>query len=165
MIMVVPNLDTNQQGRDNMTTNLGACEFEDSTNCIWNAQEQGNGIGESFIDIDGATFYIEAPFTCPENKVPGWLDENGVPQGCVDNNPNPLQPKEEMVVPEAPEIAVPEPIESVGVTPTPPEYIDAGVGELAETGAVDTITGLLLGVALVASGVVLFIKSKKTQTV
>ena len=42
-----------------MPENLVACEYEDSTNCIWNAQEQGNGIGESFVDIDGETFYIE----------------------------------------------------------------------------------------------------------
>ena len=35
------------------------CEFEDSTNCVWNAQEQGNGIGESFVDIEGEIFYIE----------------------------------------------------------------------------------------------------------
>lgn len=34
------------------------CEYEDSTNCIWNAQEQGNGVGESFIDINGSAYYL-----------------------------------------------------------------------------------------------------------
>lgn len=188
-----------------MATTLGACEYEDSTNCFWNAQEAGNGIGQSFVDIDGIAYYVndttvhsdtfvwedingvtnhlpfeymngelegepsmvmtwqgDISYSCPEGRVPGWMDENGVPQACVDNSPNPVQPEEAMVVPEAPEIEVPEVIESVGATP---EYVDAGVTELAETGSVDVITGLLLGIALVTSGVVMFIKSKKTQTV
>lgn len=33
------------------------CEFEDSTNCYWNAQEQGNGQGNSFVDIQGEAYY------------------------------------------------------------------------------------------------------------
>lgn len=144
-----------------MSTELVACEFEDSTNCIWNAQEQGNGIGQSFVDIDGEITYIqEPPFECPPNKVPGWLDENGMPQGCVDNNPNPLKPKEDMVVPEQPAIEVPEPIESVGVTPTPPEYIETGV--LAETGTTEVITGVLVGIALVIAGIATIWKGRKT---
>lgn len=77
-------------------TELVACEFEDSTNCVWNAQEQGNGEGNSFVDIDGTAFYVEnataiTTLECPDGKVPGWLDENGNPQGCVDNNPTPLE--------------------------------------------------------------------------
>ena len=187
-----------------MSTELVACEFEDSTNCVWDAENSGNGTGQSFVDIDGSVHYVTDPtvhsdtfvwedingvtnhlpfeyvngelegepfmvmiwqgdisYSCPEGRVPGWLDESGVPQACVDNSPNPVQPTEEMVVPEAPEIEVPEVIESVGVTPS----VETGVTELAETGSVDVITGLLLGIALVASGVVLFIKSKKTQSV
>jgi hypothetical protein len=38
---------------------LPACEHENSTNCVWDAQEQGNGEGESFVDVDGETFYAE----------------------------------------------------------------------------------------------------------
>lgn len=144
-----------------MSTELAACEFEDSTNCIWNAQEQGNGIGESFIDIEGETFYIEAPFTCPEGKAPGWLNEHGEPTSCVDNNPTPLEPKDKMVVPEVEEIEVPEAIESVGVTPTPPEYVDAGVGELAKTGTAEVVSGALLGIALVITGVVTMMKGRR----
>lgn len=37
---------------------LQNCEFEDSTNCFWNATEQGNGLGQSFIDIDGVAYYL-----------------------------------------------------------------------------------------------------------
>ncbi len=31
------------------------CEYEDSTNCYWNASTQGNGRGQSFIDVAGWT--------------------------------------------------------------------------------------------------------------
>lgn len=100
-----------------MTTQWPLCEFEDSADCIWDAQNQGNGIGESFVDVGGTAIY----FDCPVNKVPGWLDENGEPQGCVDNNATPL------VVPEAEPIEVPEAVASVSVEPTPPEWVDTGV--------------------------------------
>lgn len=30
-----------------------ACPTEDSNNCYWDAQTQGNGRGQSFIDIGG----------------------------------------------------------------------------------------------------------------
>lgn len=145
-----------------MSTELVACEFEDSTNCIWNAQEQGNGIGQSFVDIDGEVTYIkEPPFECPPNKVPGWLDENGMPQGCVDNNPNPSNPKEDMVVPEVPAIEVPAELEAVEVVPVAPEAIETGVTELAETGTAEVITGVLLGIALVVAGVFTMMKGRR----
>lgn len=35
---------------------LPACETEDSTNCIWDADTQGNGEGRSFWDIDGTAY-------------------------------------------------------------------------------------------------------------
>lgn len=38
-------------------TGLIACEYEDSTNCFWNADVQGNGVGESFVDVDGVAYY------------------------------------------------------------------------------------------------------------
>lgn len=34
-----------------------ACATEDSTNCYWNASEQGNGEGVDFHDIDGVAYY------------------------------------------------------------------------------------------------------------
>lgn len=43
-----------------VTPGLPACPTEDSTNCVWDAQEQGNGLGTSFVDIDG-TLYTQAP--------------------------------------------------------------------------------------------------------
>lgn len=38
---------------------MSPCEFEDSTNCYWAANVQGNGSGESFIDIMGTALYLE----------------------------------------------------------------------------------------------------------
>ena len=37
---------------------LMPCQSEDSTDCYWNAQERGNGRGRSFVNIDGAVFYL-----------------------------------------------------------------------------------------------------------
>ena len=38
---------------------LPPCEPEDSTNCYWNAQQMGNGLGTSFVNIDGVYYYAE----------------------------------------------------------------------------------------------------------
>ena len=254
-----------------MSENLVACEFEDSTNCVWNAQVQGNGIGESFVDVNGIAYYAtdgklpdftlgetgvtlnnghvwsnndhlnirteggtvnyhaeakcgnipappecslkmqyaandigqtlipwdhlgiadgscvewvqyaktnyhygengessyciggddgeevipetqEPPFECPPNKVPGWLDENGNPQGCVDNNPTPLEPKELPLLEEVPEVVVEVPV-----------IVDPVPEELANTGTGDVVVGLLIGLALLTTGVVLFIKGRKNK--
>ena len=35
------------------------CATEDSLNCYWDASASGNGIGQSFIDIDGTAYIIE----------------------------------------------------------------------------------------------------------
>ena len=78
------------------------------------------------------TVDVEAPvistIECPEGKVPGWLDENGNPQGCVDNNPNPGGPKEEIpVVTDTPATVVPSDVPTTYNSPTIPSYIDTGV--------------------------------------
>lgn len=39
------------------TANVPLCRTEDSTNCRWDAQLQGNGEGRSFVNIDGVTYY------------------------------------------------------------------------------------------------------------
>lgn len=36
-----------------------ACATEDSTNCVWDADTQGNGQGRSFYDIDGEVTYVD----------------------------------------------------------------------------------------------------------
>ena len=41
------------------TSDLPACEFEDSTNCVWNADSQGNGQGRSFINLNGTIHYLD----------------------------------------------------------------------------------------------------------
>lgn len=38
---------------------MSPCEFEDSNNCYWAANVQGNGSGVSFIDIMGTPLYLE----------------------------------------------------------------------------------------------------------
>jgi hypothetical protein len=35
-----------------------ACPAEDSANCYWNAAQQGNGQGRSFIDLGGRAFFL-----------------------------------------------------------------------------------------------------------
>ena len=42
---------------DNRTEGLPACATEDSDNCYWDAEVQGNGEGQSFIVIDGEVTY------------------------------------------------------------------------------------------------------------
>ena len=37
---------------------LPACPMEDSANCYWDATERGNGLGNSFYDVNGETFYF-----------------------------------------------------------------------------------------------------------
>lgn len=38
-------------------TGLTACEYEDSTDCFWDAEVRGNGSGDSFVDIAGTAYY------------------------------------------------------------------------------------------------------------
>ena len=35
------------------------CATEDDTNCTWDANIQGNGVGTSFVDIDGTAYTLE----------------------------------------------------------------------------------------------------------
>lgn len=37
---------------------LFPCETEDSDNCYWDAAEQGNRLGDSFITFNGKTYYL-----------------------------------------------------------------------------------------------------------
>lgn len=39
---------------------LPLCQTEDSINCRWDSQLQGNGTGTSFIDVNGVTYYESA---------------------------------------------------------------------------------------------------------
>ena len=36
---------------------LPTCPTEDSANCIWRADERGNGQGRSFIDYNGHSYF------------------------------------------------------------------------------------------------------------
>jgi len=33
------------------------CTWEDSTNCHWDALARGNHVGQSFVSLNGVTFY------------------------------------------------------------------------------------------------------------
>ena len=105
--------------------------------------------------------YVVPTIECPPDKVPGWLDEHGNPQGCVDNNPTPGQPKEEPgnTIPENPEIAVPDPIESITTSPM------SSPDMLAETGGVDPLMAGLLAVTLLFSGIFLLRKGRRLSDV
>lgn len=35
------------------------CAEEDSLNCVWDASVQGNGVGQSYINISNDTFYTQ----------------------------------------------------------------------------------------------------------
>lgn len=80
---------------------------------------------------------------CPENKVPGWLDESGQPQGCVDNNPTPGIGKIEEV-PEVPGV----PAQTVEAVAHPTELAVTGGSSLESFGAV-MLGGLLFLGALI----------------
>lgn len=36
---------------------LMPCDTEDSDNCYWDAEQQGNGVGKSFVVLDGKVYY------------------------------------------------------------------------------------------------------------
>lgn len=38
---------------------LPPCATEDATNCHYDAQTAGNGLGSSFIDINGEAYYLD----------------------------------------------------------------------------------------------------------
>lgn len=41
-----------------VSQSIAACATEDSTNCYWDATTHGNGLGQSFLDIDGTAYYF-----------------------------------------------------------------------------------------------------------
>ena len=38
---------------------LRPCRYEDSRNCFWDASSRGNGVGNSFIDLNGKVYYFK----------------------------------------------------------------------------------------------------------
>lgn len=63
-----------------VASELPPCQYEDSTyDCYWDAQERGNGLGESFKVIDGVVIYedgskeqAEADVIPEDVKVEAW---------------------------------------------------------------------------------------------
>lgn len=89
---------------------------------------------------------LEPPFECPPGKAPGWLDADGNPTSCVDDNPTPGKPKDELPPP------VDTPSTEVVVPVSKPE-------QLAETGGVEPLGMILAAVVLVAGGAALLRKA------
>jgi hypothetical protein len=61
----VPTWDQERQADEDLINSmpditLVPCPEEDSRNCYWDATRQGNGIGTSFVNIDGTYYYPEA---------------------------------------------------------------------------------------------------------
>lgn len=44
-----------------VATVLRPCPQEDSRNCYWDAGHRGNGIGHSFVDLNGTAYYLRGP--------------------------------------------------------------------------------------------------------
>ena len=44
------------QRASTVPADLPLCATEDSINCRWDSQLQGNGVGSSFIDVNGVTY-------------------------------------------------------------------------------------------------------------
>ena len=169
---------------------LPACEFEDSENCVWNAETSGNGEGNSFVDIDGTVVYFdytdvyandgfivdcEAMVTTHwyEQTVMGFkVEEDGsitmYDLGYETEHFEDLMPTthDEYMgrcwVPPVEEPELPELVEVPEVTITTPVTVDHAPAqeELAVTGGVDMLTPLLVGSALLLTGAALMIRKK-----
>lgn len=136
------------------------CEYEDSTNCIWDAENQGNGEGQSFIDIDGSVYYTDDP-TVYEDV---WVDEGeSFPYQYVITQ---VDGEDYMVITWEGEATYTEPeevatVEAVELVETTAQPVEPMVEELAETGTAEVVTGALLGIALVITGVVTMMKGRR----
>ncbi len=56
-----------------MTNYFPECELEDSPNCYWDASSAGNGVGHSFIDVDGFVFYADDVYPGPTGEDTIWV--------------------------------------------------------------------------------------------
>jgi hypothetical protein len=55
------------------TTMWPACVTEDSTNCYWNADVQGNGIGQSYVTIGDTVHYLDVTSRPLYDRLPSTL--------------------------------------------------------------------------------------------
>lgn len=106
---------------------------------------------------------------CPPGTVPGWLDEDGLPTSCVENNPTPLPTEPPVIAPPAPPVHTPAttpsaepvalvtPATSAAGTPTPTN------GELAPTGFDPTFL-LISGTLLLLIGAIAILPTMRTRT-
>lgn len=100
-------------------------------------------------------------YVCPEGTVPGWLNVDGLPTGCVGDLPlvEPLPEPPVLESPVAPhvegELGTPQDVTPGEVQPVDPPR------ELAETGPVDLLTAIVFGVILVLAGVATWLTGRK----
>lgn len=55
--------------------NLPPCEYEDTSNCYWDAQNMGNGVGTSFYNI-GPEYGISITIYIPDARNAQYSDYN-----------------------------------------------------------------------------------------
>lgn len=175
-----------EAGAEVMALSLPACEYEDSQNCIWDAQKSGNGEGNSFVDIDGTAHYydytgvyddLDEQINCDSQqivstfmqKVVGFKENEDGSTTMVDLG-NEFETftdyfdmtTEELheycgIVPTVVDAELPE------LEPVPEVVIEAPVvvdspEELAVTGGLDFLTPVLVGSVLLAAGAALIIR-------
>lgn len=65
---------------------LPPCATEDSANCYWDADTQGDGTGTDFVDLDGTAYYPEEP-EVPAEEPPA--EPSPIPEAEVIEEPTP----------------------------------------------------------------------------
>ena len=98
-------------------TPLPPCEFEDSANCYWDAEERSNGKGDSFVDIDGVAHYVGVHTDCLRASYNCTIAEDGSMVGAqfYSDFPAPV----EVAVPVAAEVVPVAPVAPVEFAPSP----------------------------------------------
>lgn len=166
---------------------LPLCEFEDSENCVWNAQTQGNGEGLSFVDWDGETIYYDYEdvyandgfiVDCTTMETTHWFEQTVMgfkveEDGSITmydlgyetehyEDVLPTTHDEYMgrcwVPPVDEELPPVEPVPEVVIET--PVTVDNVPDELAVTGGVDTLTPILLASVLLVGGAAMLIRNK-----
>lgn len=178
-------------GTDAVVAGLPACEFEDSQNCVWDAENSGNGEGNSFVDIDGTAYYFDYidvyandgfSVDCTtretthwfEQKVMGFKNEEDGTVTMIDLGYKAERYEEVLPssddeytgrceLPEALPITTPPVLDSVEeVVVTAPVVVDAAPTELAATGGLDMLMPILVGSVLLLGGAAMLVRKKFT---
>jgi hypothetical protein len=69
-----------------LAPSLPQCQTEDSVNCYWDAQHQGNHQGQSFVNLNGHTWYASngdpwQSLGAPAFHAEDWSEPSASPRG------------------------------------------------------------------------------------